>query len=556
MMVVRILKDIDRIAYYIGLCGMIASLSHSKISVSIAQFIMAGAFAMYRFDYKKLIDFFSRKSLPVVILLTVPVILYRIFDSIVKGLKVFWKNKPAVVFSSILLMHVIGLLFTTDFDYAVKDLRTKLPLFLLPLFLSTSETFSRKSFYWIMLLFVASILARSFINSWYFWNGWFVDIRDISRSISHIIVALNISFSLFITAYFIINRRTFPLSLKVVLFLSFCWMLSYLVMVRSATGVLISLFTMVILGIVIILKSKKRMLKWILGILILLTGAGIGLYLRSVVTEYYTVVPVDFSKMDKATAKGNPYENDFNSKLTENGNLVWIYVQFGEMREAWNTRSAIPFDSYDRKGQKIMNTLARYLSSKGLRKDADGMAQLTKADITAVENGVANYLFTKKYSFRGRIYEVLMGYDEYLRTGNPTGSSVMQRMEFWRASRELIKGNWLTGVGTGDMNIAFRQEYEKMHSRLSPDQRWRSHNQFLSIFVGFGVFGLLWFLFALLYPPIVLRGFNDYFFLVFFIIAMLSMIPEDTIETQFGVTLVSFFYSFLLFSRKDPDPLP
>jgi O-antigen ligase len=130
----------------------------------------------------------------------------------------------------------------------------------------------------------------------------------------------------------------------------------------------------------------------------------------------------------------------------------------------------------------------------------------------------------------------------------------MQRFEFWKASICIIHDNWLTGVGTGDMNEAFQQQYVKSGTKLAPDQRWRSHNQFLSIFIGFGIFGLLWFLFSIFYPPVLLGKFNDYFFLIFIIIAMLSMIPEDTIESQAGVTFFAFFYSFLIFGRKEDDP--
>ncbi len=129
----------------------------------------------------------------------------------------------------------------------------------------------------------------------------------------------------------------------------------------------------------------------------------------------------------------------------------------------------------------------------------------------------------------------------------------MQRLEFWKASLGIIRGNWLTGVGTGDMNEAFQQQYVKMNSKLPPGQRWRSHNQFLSIFVGFGLFGFLWFLFSLFYPAFKLRGFTDYFFLVFMIIAILSMMMEDTLESQMGVTFITFFYCFFLFGRKEYD---
>ena len=92
-----------------------------------------------------------------------------------------------------------------------------------------------------------------------------------------------------------------------------------------------------------------------------------------------------------------------------------------------------------------------------------------------------------------------------------------------------------------------------MNSKLTPDKRWRSHNQFLSVFVGFGIVGLAWFLFALIYPALKLRGFSDYFFLVFMIIALLSMMTEDTLESQMGVTFFTFFYCFFLFGRKGYD---
>ena len=181
--------------------------------------------------------------------------------------------------------------------------------------------------------------------------------------------------------------------------------------------------------------------------------------------------------------------------------------------------------------------------------------KLTDEEVHEIEKGTANMVFSQTFSIRGRIYELLWGYDEYRKSGDPTGSSVMQRLEFWKASWGLIQQNWLTGVGTGDMNEAFQQQYTRMHTKLAPDQRWRSHNQFLSIFVGFGIFGLLWFLFSVFYPPIVLGKFSDYFFLIFIIIAIISMIPEDTIESQAGVTFFAFFYTFLLFGRKEDDPI-
>ena len=290
-----------------------------------------------------------------------------------------------------------------------------------------------------------------------------------------------------------------------------------------------------------------------MSLFIIASFTGICFYLHSVIRDYYRVLPLDLSKLEQYTSLGNKYIHNTKDLSTENGNYLWIYIQRDEMREAWNKRSDIPFDSLDRKNQRIVNTLVRFLTSKGLRKDAGGVNRLSQNEVEAIGNGVSNVIFIREFSFRGRIYEFLWGYDEYRKSANPSGSSIMQRIEFWKASVNIIKDNWLTGVGTGDMNEAFQQQYEKMHSQLAPDKRWRSHNQFLSIFVGFGIIGLIWFLISVFYPPIVTGKFNDYFFLIFFIIAMLSMIPGDTIESQAGVTFFAFFYSFLMWGRKEED---
>ena len=105
------------------------------------------------------------------------------------------------------------------------------------------------------------------------------------------------------------------------------------------------------------------------------------------------------------------------------------------------------------------------------------------------------------------------------------------------------------------MNIAFERQYERMQTKLAPDQRWRSHNQFLSILVGFGIPGLAWFLLAIFYP-LYLRGYrHDFFMNLFLLIALLSMLTEDTIESQTGVTFFAFFYTLFLFARRREDRL-
>jgi hypothetical protein len=548
-------KQFERYWYILSLVVIMGSLSYSKVGVSMGEMMLTGGWLVERFNARKLLGWLSALKPWQAILLLLPFSVYLLMEGMATGFKQFFRNKPALLFSSIFLVHILGLIYTTDFDYALKDLRTKFPLLVLPLMLSTSEAFNRKQFYYLMLFFVLTVLVRSVFNAWLIGTHRFVDIRDVSHNVSHIIFSLLISLSIYTLFYFILKKHFFSLWQRGIFLLVILWFVFYLVKSQSFTGYAITLITLMILIPVLIFKTRNKMLRAGLLFAILLVTLGIFLTMKSIVTDYYRVIPVDFTTLEKNTSRGNPYIHNPYSPQTENGNYVWIYIQWDELRTSWNKRSKIPFDSLNMKKETVAYTVVRFLTSKGWRKDADAVDRLSKQEVSAIEKGVANEVFLRGFSIRGRIYEFLWGYDNYRKTGNPTGSTLMQRLEFWKASIGIIRENLLLGVGTGDMNIAFREQYEKMNTKLAPDQRWRSHNQFLSIFIGFGIFGFIWFLTAMFYPPFMLRRQDDFFLFVFMIISVLSMLPEDTIESQTGVTFFAFFYSFFLFATREKETL-
>lgn len=548
-------KQFERYWYIFALGVTLASLPFSKLGLSIGLMMMTGGWIVERFDARKLLSIMAGRTSREVILRIIPVSVWLLFKGIAGGFKQFLKLKPALLFSSVFLLHILGLFITSDFDYALKDLRTKFPLFLIPLILSTSESFDRKSFYRFMVLFILAVLVRSVYNTWMIGTDSFVDIREVSRNVSHIIFSLLLSLGIFTLLYFSVKNKYWTPWMRLLCILVLLWFFVYIILSQSFTGFSIILITLLILIPVLIFKARNRWLKGGLLLIILIVTLGVFGIIRSIVQDYYRVNPVDMTKLEKVTSRGNPYIHNIYASQTENGNHLWIYIQWDEIRSAWNRRSAIKFDSLNKKNEPVAYTVIRFLTSKGWRKDADAVEKLTGDEIDAIERGVANVVFMQNLSIRGRIYEFLYGFDQYRETGNPTGSTLMQRLEFWKASIGIISEHWITGVGTGDMNIAFADQYEKMQSKLSPDQRWRSHNQFLSIFVGFGIFGLIWFLAAIFYPPFMLRRQDDFFVAIFLIIAVLSMITEDTIESQTGVTFIALFYSLFLFARKEKDPL-
>jgi hypothetical protein len=277
-------------------------------------------------------------------------------------------------------------------------------------------------------------------------------------------------------------------------------------------------------------------------------------FIQSIVKKNSQKDILDFSQLEKVTSHGHPYTHDLNSKLVENGHYVWIYVCNEELEESWNKRSTINYSDKDLKGNNISYTLVRFLASEGLRKDQDGVNLLTNEEVKSIERGVPNVDYQNVSSLKGRIHELMWELDVYKTVGDPNGHSLTQRFEYWKAALGIIKENIFLGVGTGDVLKAFEQQYNKTNSPLSKEWRLRSHNQYLSIAVAFGIIGLLWFMITLFYPMIKSNRTFDYLYITFFLIAIISFLTEDTLETQAGVTFYAFFNSFFLFilpSKKE-----
>ena len=73
----------------------------------------------------------------------------------------FWQNKAAVLLVAFYLMHVVGLLWTSDFEYALKDRRVKLPILVMPFVLSSMGPLDRKRFDMVMLVYVFSVFVAT-----------------------------------------------------------------------------------------------------------------------------------------------------------------------------------------------------------------------------------------------------------------------------------------------------------------------------------------------------------------------------------------------------------
>lgn len=459
-------------------------------------------------------------------------------------------NPALLAVISIYLIHAAGILYSSDLEYALKDLRIKLPLLSLPVLLSTIAPLSIQRFRTLLIFFIMAVFGGTLVSMFVLITRHVSDPRELSIFISHIRFGLTICFSLFILIHFLYKRVFIKPVSKILMVFGIFWFLIFLLILESVTGLAITLTLFFILTLFAVFKIKKKLIKAPVLILLLLSPVAVINYFIEEAKQFNEVEKVDFSKLDKYTDRGTPYIHDTSSYGIENGKYVGLYLAAAELRQEWNSISELSYDGNDKKGQKLSYTLIRFLSSKGLRKDAGGIKQLTQKEISYIENGVANVAYLENLSLKSRFDQMLMGYSNYMLHGDPNASSVIQRIEYWKTSTYILKHHWLTGVGTGDLNNAFSAAYEDMGSKLSNAFRNRSHNQFLAIFIAFGVGGLLIFLFSLFYPPFKTGWYTDYYYFVFFIILFMSMLTEDTLETQAGATFFAFFNALLLFGRK------
>ena len=484
----------------------------------------------------------------------------------------FWHNKAAVLLVAFYLMHVVGLLWTSDFQYALKDLRVKLPILVMPFVLSSMEPLDRKRFDMVMLVYVLSVFIATLFSSVTYWRHDYEDVREISRFISHIRFCLNIVFCIAIIGWYMVKNKVpesrqkvkgpskvrfpvpafstkFAINRYLQYFLLF-WFVYQIYIFESLSGY-------VILGVVVLVTAVYAFLQWKKSRVwhIAVGGGALAIMVAVTLLAIHFVRPmlkvelVDFAALEKKTALGNDYWHDTVYNPVEDGKYVGLYYCKKEMQEAWPQRSTLPFDGTTSNGENLEATLSRYLTSKDLRKDAQGVLALTDEDIRNIERGVANYNNWKHPGLHARLSSTLFEYNLYRRFNNPNGGSLSQRIEFTRASFHLIGQHPWFGVGTGDVPQAFAQTYDEIHSPLKEEYRFRAHNQYLAIAVAFGLVGLAFFLFVLFYPWFSSKRQHTYLYMVFLCIMLLSMFPEDTLETQAGATLFAFFVSLLLFAK-------
>jgi hypothetical protein len=465
-------------------------------------------------------------------------------------------NRALQLFLLIFGLHLVGLLWSSDLAYALHDIKIKLPLLAFPVIIATSRPLSALEVRRMLLFFSLGVLAAS-VASLLKLAGWIPGgmegYRDLSLFISHIRFSLMVVLALLVSVYFLfIRREGIPWAEKSYYAAVLIWFPVFLLLLKSLSGIAIAGLLAFFVLLRALFEIRDPVIRFMVLVPVLMIPLFTILYLSHSIERFYRIEQVDEEQLDRYTAEGNPYKHRPWYKEAENGHYTWLYVCEEELEREWNKVSSFDYHGHTSNDRSVRVTLIRFLTSRGLRKDANGLRQLTAAEIEAIEQGTTNHLFMKRFRLYPRIYEVLWEIDRYQRGYAPSEKSVVQRYLYLQAGWSIATDHLLMGVGNGDVKQEFKDYYDAVDSPLKPRWRLRAHNQFLTFMISFGVPGLLIFLAALVAPLFLAGRQRSFLATGFLILLMLSMLSEDTLETATGAGFSAFFYAIFVFGPDFP----
>ncbi len=495
-------------AYFLGLCLLAMAMPTSRYMISVAQLLLG-------------VNWIAEGNLK-------------------EKFRIYLNHKPALWFSLIFFIHLIGLLWTQDLiDGITGEIKTILPVFGLTLIIATSRSLPLHKIRVVLLLFSLSVFVTTLIGLYIYITDSYTDPRKIAPFVSHLYLSMMVLMAMLLLPW-LSFQMTKKRLWRILSFMVVAWLLVFLFILSALTGIICLAGLIVYFLIKIILSGYPKIYRVLSGLFLfgsIMAGAGMLLYL----THHVTLEkPIPYDELSATTAAGNTYTHHLDSDLRENGHLVYIFLAEEELKEAWNQRSNLDFDGQDHQGNQLRGTLYRYMTSKGLRKDREGLMELCRKDIAAIEAGTPNYQYTQWPVFIVRTHQTIWELHQYRQTGNPTGHTFTQRLELWHASLIAFQEHPMFGWGTGDIYIAIHYGLEQIDSPMD-NYHMKPHNQYLLFLLTFGILGSLatyasYILFVKSSGVVRLLPFKG-----FLIILLLAMVGNNPIEAQVGQTFFTFF---------------
>ena len=459
------------------------------------------------------------------------------------------KRKTPLVIIACCLVFIVRCLWQLPSDDAGGEIQRWAVLAVFMLIFSSLQSLNHRQFFAIVCIYTASLVVSSVFNFVYFIlnEANNVDVRHASIFMWYIRFVLFCLMGVAMCVYYLLFQKhiLLPRYAKILFLCCFVWLVFYLIFIKSITGY-VGLFVLCVLSIYERIRQYK---KYDFLVIFLMAFTVLGVRVGYEAHFFLNPDEIDIEKLDTHTKQGNKYGKFFQRGFIENGHWVELYTCKQEIIDNWNLYSDTPLLETNAKGFKIYHNLMRYMTSKNVRKDAEGLAQLTAEDIRNIENGYTNYRFTSQFNLGSRIYESLE--EGYMKSKgyNPQGNSITQRFVFWRVSFNVFLEHKLFGSGPK----YYEEQLHNHYAHMTLDERYwhQTHNQFLRILTTYGIVGFVCFVLALLLIPIFSRKKMTMLSVAWYSIFVISMMNDDTIASLYGIMFVSLFCGLFLCVQPD-----
>ncbi len=156
-------------------------------------------------------------------------------------------------------------------------------------------------------------------------------------------------------------------------------------------------------------------------------------------------------------------------------------------------------------------------------------------------------LFPKSFGRINQAGKVVASSEE---VKSETKEGTGERILIWRSSLDVIKNNFLFGLGTGDVKDGLLEVYKSKGISMAEERKLNAHNQYLQTFISVGVIGFLALILMIVLPGISALKHNNILYFLFLIIIGFNFLVESMLETQAGVIFYGFFNSYLFIIQK------
>jgi O-antigen ligase len=154
-------------------------------------------------------------------------------------------------------------------------------------------------------------------------------------------------------------------------------------------------------------------------------------------------------------------------------------------------------------------------------------------------------LFIFPASFN-RFYTAKKSIEDHHIPDNQKTEGSVARLMVWQCSIEIIKENFIFGVGTGDVKTELIKKYKEKGILQALKESLNAHSQYMQTFIALGFVGFIILLSCLIFPAIHSFKQGNILFILFILLFAFHIMVESMLERQGGVVFFAFFYSFLL----------